>query len=196
MNFESEQKWKDDSYQWVAFQYVCGELDSPVAEEFEQLLADNAEAQAALVEAVQLIGLTRRALRDESKKVSPAGGSPASRENQVSPWKQVAGYIGTVVAAAVAVILFGWIGSQWNQPGDVAQNPSLNVPEDTGQIANVWAASFDGETADLLDESNELSNASLSEVSLDSTDAESAWLVEALREFDSGSSPEGNSMTP
>ena len=196
MKNESEQNWKDDSYQWVAFQYVCGELEPNVAEEFEQLLADNEDAQAALIEAVNLVGVTKEALKARSKHNQHSPVSLASNEDESSSWKQAAAFVGTIVAAAVAVILFGWIGSQWKQNGNLAQDPSKNVIEDTGQIANVWAASFDGDSAELLDDTNELANASLSEVSFDSADAESAWLVEALREFDSGTSPEGNSMSP
>lgn len=202
----SNSQREPNPFDWVAFRYIAGELTQPEIDSFEQELAENLLAQQAFADAVQIQQLTRAALQPpKDQQVKEAKPAYSVSRNTDQRWTGSA--VGKLVTGGLAMaILIGlvsglsWWAAQRDFPG-IAE--SGNQDQDH-EVADLWANSIVDASAeseiDLIDSDNEVDDSLTNVVNdleseNDTVDPESAWLVDALKEFSAEPmTPSGSSM--
>lgn len=141
---------QNDELLLLAFQYVSGELSAPETEAFEAQLAEEASAQQALADVVQLseavaIGAAERAVTRSQERVRRRSG----RRQMI-----VAGLSGAVIAGAVFA-LAGRINQQGpSHDEQTAAVPSVS-PQEAHSVVTLWSALGSAESEpSIVDESN------------------------------------------
>ena len=196
--------------EWIAFQYLLGELSSKDLGLFEARLADDLEAQDALIDAVELVDSTRAAfastpLKSKSGALqqSPSLTSLPSTSTTPSPFPVVStsarpanpsgGWLimGTLLSLSLIVLLVIGIG-WWTNPREPSLASPKGKPHNTvvtpDKLANVWADSI-AESADPIDEWATMAT----EPEWIVSDPDADWMVSGLLEQDEESP---NSMVP
>jgi hypothetical protein len=129
---------------WLAFQYVAGELSMDEAERFEQRLGLDQSAREAVAKAVELTRVT--ALAAGVEKAGETHGSDLAAPCVVSGWQKRVAWIAGGVAASIALTWFiadallGTRGGQFVKTSSVTDaGGSGQAVEAERDLALAWA---------------------------------------------------------
>lgn len=147
---------------WLAFQYVAGELQGPELEVFEQLLATDDRACAAVAQAVQLGQAVIRCEQQDNHVVTDRRPAPY----RLRLWRSALTVAGSALSVAVLV---SWLNLQ-SPPRELASG------RDTA-LAALWVQNADDEIAQEAGPA-----VSIDANEFEDEDAVPAWLLAAVTE--------------
>jgi anti-sigma-K factor RskA len=144
MNIESNQTpptnhRHDGDLDWMAFQYVSGELNATEVEAFEERLASDQDAREAVAGAVQLAETTAFALESAVLSTASAGRGDRSLAGSSRAWTSMGWTLcGIAAALAIAVTLSGVLKSPAPSHGHTAQVETNHG--EVRELAMAWAS--------------------------------------------------------
>jgi anti-sigma factor RsiW len=136
----SEQIQNND---WLAFQYIAGELPASDVMQFESCLADDLELQEAVARQVELTSAVASAFSSSEPGVNAPAVETAKATSRLPHW------IGIAAALCVAIWAALFLGSRPNAPSD--QQATDMPPVATDEFAAAWTQTMDNWPADVVD---------------------------------------------
>jgi anti-sigma factor RsiW len=135
---------------WLAFQYISGELTPAESEAFENRLATDQFARERLAAAVELAGSVAGACAAAGGRaeVVPGGGSGGTTRRAGRFRKRAMVGWATVMAAGAAacfvlIVVGDWFSSDGPGSPSSSSSPSAVAEADLVDLAAAWAAGFD-----------------------------------------------------
>jgi ferric-dicitrate binding protein FerR (iron transport regulator) len=169
-----------EELRWQAFCYLSDELNQNERSQFEKRLADDPNAQEALIKAVELVQLTTASL---PTRIKPTVATPPKIvRDAAEPYQnQTQHWVGYLIGASVLILLAGslwWIVSKPDPNSAVAKHREGSANE----VAEVWVQSLDDDEIFLANDASDDDSEWIEQAIADDENGDLSWLIEALRE--------------